>query len=145
MEITTKSTSETKALGKRLSNSLKGGEVFALCGSLGSGKTVFVQGVAEGLGIEKVVSPTFMLLRGYAVKDKLVKTLYHMDLYRLEGDVVEEVKGLGVEEIWFKKENVVFVEWADKARDVFPDQTHWIAFESIDQKTRRVTTDFDLA
>lgn len=86
MEVNTKNANETKEFGKKFGASLKGGEVLALSGDLGAGKTTFVQGLAEGLGIdERIMSPTFLLMREHGIK--FGGKLYHVDLYRLESNV----------------------------------------------------------
>ncbi len=81
---------------------------MALTGDLGSGKTTFVQGLAEGLAIDvRVISPTFIIIRKYkiplAMKLKGIKYFYHIDLYRLEGAVESELVNLGVRDILGKK------------------------------------------
>jgi len=119
-------------LGKKFSASLTGGETIALIGELGAGKTTFAQGLAQGLGIEgRIVSPTFILMRTYG-------NLYHIDLYRLEKDIDEEVKNLGLTDIWGKKENIVVVEWAEKITEMLPENTIWINFEILDNG-RKIT------
>ena len=132
MESITKSANETQILGKKFSASLTGGETIALIGELGAGKTTFAQGLAQGLGIEgRIVSPTFILMRTYG-------NLYHIDLYRLEKDIDEEVKNLGLTDIWGKKENIVVVEWAEKITEMLPENTIWINFEILDNG-RKIT------
>lgn len=90
------------------------GDVFLLCGELGSGKTCLAQGIALGLGVEDHVrSPTFVLATIHQGRIPL----YHIDLYRL--DRVEEVLDLGLEE-YLSSEGVSVVEWADKAMEILP-------------------------
>src|SRR3972149_10918226 len=114
MEFITKSPGQTKALGKALAAHLEGGETFALSGNLGSGKTTFVQGFAQGMGIKaRIVSPTFILMRRYSAK---LKDFYHVDLYRLEENVKGEVINLGLKDVWEAPENVVVIEWAEKIK-----------------------------
>lgn len=137
MEITTRNAKETKEFGQKFGSSLKGGEVIALSGDLGAGKTTFVQGLAEGLGFKsKIVSPTFILMRQYSLESGL--NFYHADLYRLEGNVSREVVNLGLPDIWNKKDNVVVVEWAEKSKDSFPENTTWINFEQISDEERKI-------
>lgn len=136
MEITTKSAKETFEFGRKIGSSLKGGEILALVGDLGAGKTTFIQGLAQGMGIEnKIVSPTFILMRSYEGKNL---KLYHLDLYRLEGDIKTHVRELGIEDFWGRGKNVAVVEWADKSREVFPSGTIWIDFEKIDEDERKI-------
>jgi tRNA threonylcarbamoyladenosine biosynthesis protein TsaE len=137
MEVITKSAEETKSLGREIAAKLKGGAVFALTGDLGSGKTTFVQGFAQGLGFAgRIISPTFILIRKYGLKSK---DFYHIDLYRFEENVWEEVKNLGIEEIWNDPNNIVVIEWAEKIKDNIPSKVTWIKFESMGEDEREIT------
>lgn len=137
MEYITQNAEETKEIGRKLSASVKGGEVFALCGDLGAGKTTFVQGFIEGLGItSRVNSPTFIIMRTYEAGDK---TLYHVDLYRLEENIESEIKQLGLNEALGNENFIVLIEWADKIKDVLPKNTKWINFENLEDDKRKIT------
>lgn len=137
MEVITKSAKDTKKLGQKVGSSLKGGEIIALSGDLGAGKTTFVQGLAVGLGIEsKIISPTFILMRQHKFSDF---NFYHVDLYRLEDSVKEEVINLGLTDVWGKGNNIVVVEWAEKAKSLFPKETIWINFELLNDDERKIT------
>ena len=139
MEILTKSAHETKSLGKKIATDLirNHANVLALTGELGSGKTTFVQGLAEGLGIkQRIISPTFILVRKYAVPSI---SFYHIDLYRLEKNVEAEVRNLGVEEIWQNPDNIVVIEWAEKIRSMIPKKSTWIIFENLGVDKRKIT------
>lgn len=139
MEVFTKSTQETKDLGRKFSATLKGGDVIGLKGGLGSGKTTFVQGVAKALGIKsRVISPTFILMRKYEIKHKSIKQIYHIDLYRLEEELGVEIKNLGLDQIIDEKANVVFIEWADKIADFMPQTVRYITFEVINENVRKI-------
>ncbi len=136
MEIITKSAKETFDLGRKIGSSLKGGEILALVGELGAGKTTFIQGLSKGMGIEnRIVSPTFILMRSYQGKNL---KLYHLDLYRLEGEIKSHVRDLGIEDFWGRDKNVSVVEWADKSKEIFPKETIWINFEKINDDERRI-------
>ncbi len=101
---------ETKDLAKKLAKKIKSG-VIALIGELGAGKTTFAAGFAKGLGIkEKIISPTFVLIRQHKIPNTK-RTLYHVDLYRLE---TVNIKGLGLKEIFLDPDAVILIEWADK-------------------------------
>lgn len=101
-------------------------------GDLGAGKTTFVQGLAQGLGIKaKIISPTFILMRHYG-------NLYHLDLYRLEDDVWGEVVNLGAPDFWEKNGNIFVIEWAEKIKDHLPKETIWINFEQISDSERKI-------
>jgi tRNA threonylcarbamoyladenosine biosynthesis protein TsaE len=107
--IATASESETTAVGRELAGTLRAGDVVLLYGDLGAGKTAFVKGLAEGLGVarEEVSSPTFTLVQEYR-GGRL--TLFHVDLYRL--DDAREVFDLGLDEI--AADGVLAIEWAEK-------------------------------
>ena len=118
--------------------------IVALTGALGAGKTTFVQGLAKGLGIEgRIVSPTFILMRKYKVPQNKsrINNLFHVDLYRLEGDLEREVEGLGLTEIWNDPGNVVVIEWADRMEKWLPKGTRWVRFEYKSEDERRIRID----
>ncbi|MBF0492905.1 MAG: tRNA (adenosine(37)-N6)-threonylcarbamoyltransferase complex ATPase subunit type 1 TsaE [Deltaproteobacteria bacterium] len=109
MKFLSHSLQKTFEIASTFTKQLKGGEVIALIGDLGAGKTHFVKGMAQALGIneEEVTSPTFSLMQIYAG----AKTLVHLDLYRLEN--LAQLQELGFED-YLQTENIVVVEWADK-------------------------------
>ena len=138
METITTSATETKKLGKEIGSSLAGGEILALVGDLGSGKTTFVQGLAQGLGIKKrIISPTFILMRKYNTSSK-PKALYHVDLYRLENNIEFELTNLGIDDVWEDKDSIVVIEWAEKAKKAIPKSAKWIHFETVSEKKRKI-------
>lgn len=105
---------ETKKIAENLAKHSRA-NIFALSGELGAGKTIFVQGFAKGLRItEKIISPTFVLIRQHKIPNSS-KTLYHIDLYRL--DQVDQID-LGLNEIWSDPNNVVLIEWAEKLTEL---------------------------
>ncbi|MGB2599598.1 MAG: tRNA (adenosine(37)-N6)-threonylcarbamoyltransferase complex ATPase subunit type 1 TsaE [Candidatus Omnitrophota bacterium] len=116
--ILTNSPEETIEVGARLARHLEDGDFIALEGNLGTGKTVFVKGMAKGLGVEDylyVNSPSFVIVREYHGK----KDLYHFDIYRLEEkDFCDTVDY----ERYFYNKGVTVVEWADKIKGLFPDE-----------------------
>lgn len=116
MNITeTFSAGETFALGQKIGRTAKAGEVYTLLGELGVGKTVFTQGVADGLGIkEPVNSPTFTIMQVYE-EGRL--PFYHFDVYRI-GDV-EEMEEIGYED-YFYGDGVCMIEWANLIEDILP-------------------------
>ena len=116
IEIKTNSAAETIELGKEIGSSLKGGEVFALVGNLGTGKTHLIKGIALGLEAhdsDQVSSPTFVLVNEYFGRDGSIH-IYHIDAYRMES--VTEFQALGFDE-YCRPDSVVLVEWADKVSD----------------------------
>jgi len=137
-----KSPEETKKFAMDLANKFPKG-VIALSGELGSGKTTFVQGFAEGLGIkEKIISPTFVLIRQHPIpktKKNLPagrQALFHIDLYRLES---VDVEILGIDEIIRNPNNIVLIEWAEKIKHLLPKNTYWILLEVVEDNTRTIT------
>lgn len=105
MEIIAKTREETIQAAERFAAVLQGGDVVLLSGELGAGKTTFTKGIALALGVkEPVTSPTFTIIKEYK-GEKL--SLYHMDMYRLSGDLTE----LGLEEYLGKKDGVSVIEW----------------------------------
>lgn len=116
MIIETWNAEETKALGVTIGQKAEGGELYTLIGDLGTGKTVFTQGLAEGLGIRGVVnSPTFTILQVY---EEGRVPFYHFDVYRI-GDV-EEMEEIGYEEYFFG-EGVCLIEWANLIEELLPE------------------------
>ncbi|MBF0215562.1 MAG: tRNA (adenosine(37)-N6)-threonylcarbamoyltransferase complex ATPase subunit type 1 TsaE [Candidatus Omnitrophica bacterium] len=116
--ITTRSVEETILLGCKIGRSLCAGDVVALIGALGAGKTVFVKGIAKGIGYDDhryVNSPTFVVVKEY--KGRI--DLYHFDVYRLNTYDFEETIDL---DRYFYGDGVSVVEWADKIEDILPDE-----------------------
>ena len=114
--FTTGSAEETEQIGKRIGKCLKTGDIVALKGPLGAGKTTLVKGIAKGLRVKdekEVVSPTFVLIHEYEARERI----YHMDWYRLSK--VEGQDRLLAEEC-FNARGITLVEWADRGTDVFP-------------------------
>lgn len=106
---------DTIKLGEALGRLLKPGDIVALKGELGAGKTVLVKGIAKGLDIkEEPNSPTFVIMNIYRGR----VPLYHFDLYRVSGR--EELEGIGYEDYFFG-DGVAVVEWADRAEEIFPE------------------------
>jgi tRNA threonylcarbamoyladenosine biosynthesis protein TsaE len=118
-------------LAKKLAKSLKGGEILALIGDLGSGKTTFTQALGKALKIKhKITSPTFVLMNRYpfTISGKKLH-LYHLDLYRLKN--YKEAMALGLNEIWHDKSAITVIEWADKMGSRLPRKAKKIHFTSI--------------
>lgn len=124
MIIETNSPQETKELGKKMAERAKPGDVFTLVGDLGVGKTVFTQGIAEGLGIDEPVnSPTFTIVQQYE-EGRL--PLYHFDVYRI-GDV-EEMDEIGYEDCFYG-EGVCLIEWSTLIQEILPEDAIHITIE----------------
>ena len=116
MIIETNSAEETFALGKALGEKASPGQIYTLDGDLGTGKTVFTQGVAAGLGItEAISSPTFTIIQEY---DTGRLPLYHFDVYRI-GDI-EEMEEIGYDDYFFVN-GICLIEWAELIEEILPE------------------------
>lgn len=128
---------ETFELGKCLGMKARAGQVYCLDGELGTGKTVFTQGFAQGLGIrEPVSSPTFTIVQQY---DGGRLPLYHFDVYRI-GDV-EEMDEIGYEDCFYG-EGVCLVEWPERIGEILPEEAVRVRIEKDLEKAldyRRIT------
>ena len=141
-KLLTNSFSETQKLGEDFAKTLHGGEVIALYGDLGSGKTTFVQGLAKGLGIEqRIISPTFIIMRTYDVLHSTVKNFYHVDLYRIETE--HDVEGLGLLELMNDPQNIVVIEWPDKLENLLPEKRIDFVFKYLGDDKREITSVID--
>lgn len=120
---------ETFALGKMLGEQAAAGDIYCLDGDLGTGKTVFTQGFAAGLGIEEPVSsPTFTIVCEYE-EGRL--PFYHFDVYRIEEP--EEMDEIGYEEYFFGQ-GAAMIEWASLIRELIPADAVWIQIEKCPEK-----------
>lgn len=139
MVIETNSEQETLSLGCKLARQASAGQVFALIGDLGVGKTVLTKGMAMGLEIsEPVSSPTFIILQEYH-EGRL--PFYHFDVYRIADP--EEMDEIGYEDYFFG-EGICLVEWANLIEELMPEDTIWITIEKdLDRgfDYRRITVD----
>jgi len=134
--IISHSPEETFALGRRFAAQLRRGDVLALCGDLGAGKTHFVKGLAAGLGASaEVTSPTFTLIHEYQGG---LLPLYHVDFYRLE--TIEEAVRIGIDE-YLEGDGVTAVEWADKFKELIPEGAHWIRLSHLENQGRQIEID----
>lgn len=163
---TTHNQEETIELGLKLAGKLHGGEIIALYGNLGGGKTTFIKGLAEGLKVnENITSPTFVMLKVYNILRPKVHPgggrkevkLVHIDAYRC--DTIEDIKSVGIEDylnigqngeaVAARDDVIMVVEWAEKIREILPlrqaqgrpKNTININFEFIDENTRKITID----
>ncbi|MBU3901298.1 tRNA (adenosine(37)-N6)-threonylcarbamoyltransferase complex ATPase subunit type 1 TsaE [Patescibacteria group bacterium] len=161
MEFITTSARETHQLANKILKELfvrqhQGALVLALQGELGAGKTTFIQGLAQALGVpEKVLSPTFVIMKRFGVRPRIkygasslgrdkkspakVGTpinFYHLDCYRIEK--AKDLDGLRLEEILKDKKNLVVIEWAERIKNVLPKDAVWIKFEHRGEDKRRI-------
>lgn len=131
--FTTTSAEETVELGKKIGSFLKKGDIIAMQGTLGAGKTTITKGIAQALGInETITSPTFCLISEYEGK----MPLYHMDVYRLDG--AEDFANLGTEDMLYG-EGVSIIEWSEKIMEELPHKTIILKLEPHDDGTRIIT------
>lgn len=147
----TDSFEKTQNIGQKIAAELKGGEILALFGNLGSGKTTFTQGLAKGLGItKKITSPTFTILHSHIIPSINLPPLlkgdrgispqyyfYHIDLYRINNE--NDVNDLGLIEIINDPQNIVVIEWPEKIKKILPDNIIKIYFEYLDENKRKIT------
>lgn len=131
LHIISHSAEQTSALATRLADSFKPGDVLILTGPLGAGKSVFVRGMAQGMGIDQnlVTSPTFTFVNEYPAE----KPLYHFDLYRLERS--SELVEIGWDDYLLRR-GVVVVEWGEKAGGMLPSRYYKIEFGIVDDQQR---------
>lgn len=121
MEIISRTTEETTEFGKKLASQLKGGDILLLEGELGAGKTTLVKGLAVGLGIQnEITSPTFTLMNIYPVNSDKIKTLVHIDTYRLKDK--EELIEIGAEDYLGQPSTLCIVEWPEKIAGLLKDK-----------------------
>jgi tRNA threonylcarbamoyladenosine biosynthesis protein TsaE len=134
IEIISVSAQQTWETARFIGGKLRKGDILALSGELGSGKTCFTSGLARGLGVDEkyqITSPTFTLINEYPARCKL----YHFDVYRLNG--YSEFEDLGYEE-YFCGDGIVVIEWAEKIVQILPADTFFISFEYIDENRRKI-------
>ena len=134
-DIITHGPEQTRAFGRRIGEVLTGGILLSLEGDLGCGKTVFVQGLAEGLSVPEaiyVTSPSYALIHEYPGRIPLI----HMDLYRIEDP--DDVEDLGLYDI-MEEDNVVAIEWAERIQEALPPEGITLRFEMVNDDTRNIS------
>ena len=131
MVFHTSSAAETIQLGRTLASHLEAGDVIALYGDLGAGKTTMIKGVAAGLGVGDVVkSPSFVIVTEYAGR----LPIYHVDLYRLNENSDFESIGL---DSYLEGDGVCLIEWAERAEKALPDRAIRVRM-SVEGSGRRI-------
>ncbi|QDV92435.1 tRNA threonylcarbamoyladenosine biosynthesis protein TsaE [Phycisphaerae bacterium RAS2] len=134
IELCSRSVAETLAIGLAIGGAMQEGDVLALVGELGAGKTHLAKGLARGLGVaddRAVTSPTFVLINEY--RGRCV--VHHIDAYRLRSGA--ELAAVGFDELC-EGGAVVLVEWADRVREVMPPGCGWLTIEATGESTRRL-------
>jgi tRNA threonylcarbamoyladenosine biosynthesis protein TsaE len=139
-EFTTQSGADTIDVGRKLAHLLKPPQLLLLRGDLGTGKTTLVKGIAQALDAaepDEVTSPTFTLLHEYegSLHNKPIK-LYHIDVYRLEGE--RQFETLGLDEL-LTPDALVLVEWGEKFKSIRKKATGEIAIASAGGDARKIT------
>lgn len=134
---------ELESIAREILSSLQRGEnatVIALSGDLGAGKTTLSQHMARELGVtENVLSPTFVIMKSYIVKDPRYAKLVHIDAYRLESE--EEIRRLGWEAIMSDPANLILIEWPEKIPEVIPARALRVTLTHSDESTREIQID----
>jgi len=133
-QIISRGSEDTHLIGRIIGKLLTAGDIIALIGDLGTGKTCITQGIARGLGISEsyaITSPTFTLINEYPGRH----VLYHFDVYRLQGS--NDLEDMGYEEYFYGK-GVSVIEWAEKITDIIPEFAITIWFTFLDENTRRI-------
>ena len=134
-QITTRTPDKTQKLGKTIGKWIEQPMVIGLTGDLGSGKTAFVQGLAEGLEVPAqyyITSPTFTLINEYPGRFPL----FHIDLYRLDGK--SDLEEIGLDELLYDQA-ILAIEWVEKVSDSLPTEHLTISFEIADDDCRRIS------
>lgn len=134
----TKNSRETARIAAALAKRVKGGEVVALIGNLGAGKTTFAQAFAKALGVkERVQSPTFIFMHEHRLKRKGGPAYFvHADAYR---GGAAELRGIGIEEYFGRPDAVVLIEWADRVTALLPKRRVTVRLKHLGGDRRSVT------
>jgi tRNA threonylcarbamoyladenosine biosynthesis protein TsaE len=131
LEIISRSTEQTRRVGMRLGALLNPGDLVALVGDLGSGKTTLVQGIAAGWGsLDPVSSPTFVIVNVYRHTEGM--RLFHLDAYRLSSSI--EALDLDLEAML--DQGPIIVEWAERVQSALPDRGLWVQLSYVDEVQR---------
>ena len=143
-ECESRSSADTRKIGELLAKEIlverlgTTAKVLALLGDLGSGKTTFLQGFAKGLGIkQRILSPTFVILKKFKIEKVGFDFFYHIDCYRIQKE--KEILALGFGEISSNPKNIIAIEWGDRIKKVLPRNSLFIEFKFIDKNKRRIT------
>lgn len=137
MVYKSKSVEDTQIIAQDLAKKYSSGGIFALIGPLGAGKTTFVQGFGQGLNIqERLISPTFTVIKEHEIPGQKAGKFFHIDLYRL--DNIEQIEQLGFSEIFTNPQNIVLIEWAEKLGKLLPKTAVQIKFTPLSENVREI-------
>ncbi len=140
LDFISHSPEQTWRVGRRLGQHARAGDLFLLSGDLGAGKTLLTQGLAAGLGVaEAVTSPSFTLINEHAGRDGIGRPvrLYHIDLYRLEGEA--EVASVGLDDPLDDPEGICVIEWPERLAALAPVEHLLVRFGPLSETKRRLT------
>lgn len=138
-KIYSHSSNDTFELGQRIAEEFKRGDVVALRGELGAGKTVLIKGVAQGLGYTEIVnSPTFVLMQLYELPEEKrgISYICHIDAYRVYSS--EEIKNAGIEEYLGREDTLTVIEWPERISDILPSDITYIDISLSGEESREV-------
>lgn len=139
MKHVTHNQEETYEVARKVAGDLEGGEVLALAGELGSGKTEFVRGLAQALdSSDSVRSPSFTLLNHYRLEHDMIKHLIHVDLYRLQGTNSNVLEEIGLDEWLDRKDTLIVIEWPTDEILSHANNVKKITFEHGEGENERV-------
>lgn len=134
---------QTQKLGEILAEEIskngfkKEAVVLGLQGNLGGGKTTFLQGFAKGLGInEKILSPTFVILKRFKLKKGKFENFYHIDCYRIKNE--KDIADIGLKKIISDPKNIVAVEWPERIKKILPRETIYAKFIFLEKNKREI-------
>ncbi|MBI3631704.1 MAG: tRNA (adenosine(37)-N6)-threonylcarbamoyltransferase complex ATPase subunit type 1 TsaE [Candidatus Staskawiczbacteria bacterium] len=143
----TNSYKQTQKLGEKLAKDIfkkglnKTALVLTLQGNLGGGKTTFLQGFAKGIGIkEKILSPTFVIVKRFKINMGNFKNFYHIDCYRINN--AKEILELDFKNTILSPENIVAIEWSEKIKKRLPKSAITVKFTFVDENKREIVIDF---
>ena len=146
MEFITKSENETEKIARKLAEELKTKKILALKGNLGSGKTVFVKGLAKGLKIKEVItSPTFVFIKEYPIKKsqtsnlkpQTYSSLIHVDCYRVKNE--KDAETIGLIDHLKQKNNIIVIEWSENVMHILPKNIIKVNFENLGKSIRKIS------
>ncbi|MFA6131907.1 MAG: tRNA (adenosine(37)-N6)-threonylcarbamoyltransferase complex ATPase subunit type 1 TsaE [Patescibacteria group bacterium] len=139
MEYKSESLEQTKIIAAEFAATLKGGEVVALEGEIGAGKTTFVQGLAVAFGAEGLArSPTFTVMNVYPATHDHIKKIVHVDAYRLR--TPDDLLNLGLEEWVGRPDSIVLIEWPGMVEEAEIKTDRVVRFETGSTETERIIT-----
>lgn len=137
MKYTSQNVDQTYIIAQKLASQLRGDEVICLYGDLGSGKTVIAKGLIQFfIPNQRILSPTFIIVRHYKIVNNKIKNIFHADLYRI--DSIKEIEHFEFMEFINKSGNVVIIEWADRLKSLLPVRRIDIYIKNIGLNERSI-------